>query len=95
MAKKMKAMKAPKAGAMAKVEHVRVSRDKPNATVKFKVTKADKEGNMTVRATARGETPIFVKGANGAWKAGVRGDSPVAGKTPDQAWAKAAKRYWA
>lgn len=93
MAKKMN-MK-PKAGAMERVDHVRINREKPNATVKFKVVKADKEGNMTVRATARGETPIFVKGSNGAWKAGVRGDSPVAAKSAEQAFDRAVKRHWA
>lgn len=92
MAKKM--LKTPKAGAMERVDHVRINREK-DVTVKFKVVKSDKEGNMTVRATARGETPIFVKGNNATWKAGVRGDSPVAAKNPAQAFERAVKRHWA
>jgi hypothetical protein len=93
---KQKQPSSMKAGSMVRVPLVRFSKEKPAAAVKFKVVKADKEGNVTVRATARGEKPIFVKQfADNGSKAGVRGDSPVAAKDSALAFDRAVKRHWA
>jgi hypothetical protein len=95
---KAKAMKQPKKGQMVKVEGIRINKDKPNAAVKFKVTKFDKAtGNMVVRASCRGEPRVYVKidGETGKAMAGVRGEAPVAAKDPAHAFQKAVKRDWA
>jgi hypothetical protein len=78
-----------------KVTNVRISSEKPAATVKFKDVSKPKSDTKRFRATCRGEAPIFVVGQNGTWKAGVRGDSPVGAKTADQAFQRAVKQHWA
>ena len=93
---KQKTMKM-KRGLKIEVGGVWINNAKPSAAVKFKITKADKEtGNMTVRATCRGELPIYVKidGESGKAMAGIRGEAPVAARDPSKAFQKAVRQNW-
>lgn len=81
MAKKLKT---------ARIDNVRISTERPAATVKIKEVKPG-----VFRATCRGEKPIFVKDKGNKVLAGVRGDTPVAARTREQAFARAVKACWA
>jgi hypothetical protein len=70
--------------------NVRISKDKPNQVVKFKML-----GAGTVRATARGERPIFVKQTENGAEARIRGENPLTAQTPDKAFARAVHTFWA
>lgn len=77
---------------LVKLENVRINKDLPSATVKFKPLDA---AAHVVRVTSRGLKPLFVKMAEKGWTAGVRGEAPVHARTPGQAFARAARQHWA